>query len=173
MRKYKNTYDLTGPYGIGYTAKNEPFWFDLDDYDLIKSHTWSYDNNGYLNTTIRKNNKSKRLLFHHLVMPNVPDDMMVDHKTHPTGLNNHNFDNRKQNLRIVTRAQNNQNRAMRRDNTSGYTGIHQTKSGRWEASINHNKQTYSKTFDTLDEAIAWRRQKEIELHQDYAYSAHN
>lgn len=32
-----NTYDLSGEYGIGYTTKGEEFWFDLEDYDKIKS----------------------------------------------------------------------------------------------------------------------------------------
>ena len=34
-KKY-NTYDLSGEYGIGYSNSGKEFYFDLDDYDLIK-----------------------------------------------------------------------------------------------------------------------------------------
>lgn len=37
FRKY-NTYDLSGEYGVGYTFKDEEFYFDLEDYDLIKDY---------------------------------------------------------------------------------------------------------------------------------------
>ncbi|WP_368488451.1 hypothetical protein [Clostridium sp. BJN0013] len=40
--KYKyNTYDLTGEYGIGYDAKGNIFYFDLEDYDRIKDFYWA------------------------------------------------------------------------------------------------------------------------------------
>ena len=35
-KKKYNTYDLSGDYGIGYTSKDEEFYFDLEDYDKIK-----------------------------------------------------------------------------------------------------------------------------------------
>lgn len=41
-----NTYDLSGEYGICYTAKGTPFYFDLEDYDLIKDYAW-YERLGY------------------------------------------------------------------------------------------------------------------------------
>lgn len=37
-----NLVDEHGSYGIGYTSNtNEPFYFDMDDYDKIKPHCWS------------------------------------------------------------------------------------------------------------------------------------
>ena len=36
QRNKINKYDLSGEYGIGYTSKNEIFYFDKDDYDKIK-----------------------------------------------------------------------------------------------------------------------------------------
>ena len=38
--KKGNKYDLSGDYGVGYTYKNEPFYFDLEDYNKIKEYTW-------------------------------------------------------------------------------------------------------------------------------------
>lgn len=40
MRSTPNNYDLSGEYGIGYTSKGDEFWFDLEDYDLIKKYHW-------------------------------------------------------------------------------------------------------------------------------------
>ena len=41
-KKY-NTYDLTREYGIGYTTNTEEeFYFDLEDYDLIKKYLLVY-----------------------------------------------------------------------------------------------------------------------------------
>ena len=36
IKKKYNTYDLSGEFGIGYTSKDEKFYFDLEDYDKIK-----------------------------------------------------------------------------------------------------------------------------------------
>ena len=35
-----NRYDLSGEYGVGYTSKNQPFYFDKEDYELIKDYCW-------------------------------------------------------------------------------------------------------------------------------------
>ena len=62
-RKKYNTYDLSGDYGIGYTSNlnlngNNEFYFDLEDYDKIKNYCWCFDDDGYLRTTILKENKN-------------------------------------------------------------------------------------------------------------------
>ena len=47
-KKY-NTYDLTSfDYGIGYDNKGEEFYFDLEDYDIIKDYCWIVKNNFYV-----------------------------------------------------------------------------------------------------------------------------
>ena len=36
-----NVYDLTGDFGVGYTLNtNEEFYFDLENYNLIKDYGW-------------------------------------------------------------------------------------------------------------------------------------
>jgi len=96
IKKY-NTYDLTGDYGIGYTSNtNEPFYFDLEDYDLIKNICWRIDYYGYIVGWL----KNKLLKLHNLVMGNTSiDHVYLDKK-----------DNRKENLREVTNQQNSFNR---------------------------------------------------------------
>lgn len=53
-----NRYNLDGEYGIGYTSKDEEFYFDKEDYDKVKEYTWHINPEGYVqsmhNATITK-----------------------------------------------------------------------------------------------------------------------
>jgi|14_taG_2_1085336.scaffolds.fasta_scaffold12366_4 hypothetical protein len=53
----------------------------------------------------------------HRAIMNAPKGMDVDH------INGDTLDNRKENLRLATRAQNSQNRRLRSDSSSGYKGV--------------------------------------------------
>ena len=67
----------------------------------------------------------------HRVILGVTPDQIVDHK------NGNGLDNRKNNLRPATAAQNAQNAAKRKDNSSGFKGVGFHKQvGLWEAYIN-------------------------------------
>lgn len=70
----------------------------------------------------------------HRTLMNPPDDMVVDH------INGNGLDNRRVNLRICTRAQNNHNKKKMGSNTSGFVGVykyapHGTWDGRWYALV--------------------------------------
>src|SRR3990167_10111683 len=52
-------------------------------------------------------------------------DVLMDHR------NNNRLDCRRCNMRPCTKQQNNQNRLMSRNNTSGYRGVWKHKSGKW------------------------------------------
>lgn len=54
-KKKKNTYDLSGEYGIGYTEKGECFYFDLSDYNKIKDYYWRISKQGYIVAHDKKN----------------------------------------------------------------------------------------------------------------------
>ena len=115
INKKYNKYDLTGEYGVGYTSKGEEFLFDLEDYDKIKDYCWHLSH-GYVASYIPLSNH-KNVLFHKLVM-NYSDEMDIDH------INHKKHDNRKKNLRIVTRTQNNMNKNTYRRNTSCILEFH-------------------------------------------------
>lgn len=87
-------------YAYGYTSNtNQKFYIDLEDVPSVEGYTWYENDQGYIMSRI--NDKLIRL--HRMIM-NCCDDMEIDHINHNT------YDNRKNNLREVTRSQNNMNR---------------------------------------------------------------
>jgi hypothetical protein len=164
LKKKYNTYDLTGEYGIGYTSNNEPFYFDLEDYDKIKDYCWYFASDGYVIANNIYDENSYLILIHRLVM-DCAEDMEVDHKFH------NRFDNRKEFLRIVTSSQNRMNVGIKNNNSSGVTGVYwHKKHEHWQASIGVNgKLIHLGIFDNFDEAVEVRKQAEIEYFGEYQY----
>lgn len=88
----------------------------------------------------------------------------VDH------INKDKTDNRKQNLRFCERSENNMNRTLFSNNTSGVTGVYYDKKReKWVANIvcNHRR-IYIGRFDEKKDAIIARLQKEAELFKEFA-----
>lgn len=79
-------------YGIGYDSKENEFYFDLDDYNVIKDIYWSKNQNGYF----RGCSNGKEIALHRIIMGVEDEKLYVDH------INHERADNRKNNLRIVT-----------------------------------------------------------------------
>lgn len=107
----------------------------------------SINSNGYVVIKIKdKNFKAHRLvwLFHFGVLP--PSNL--DH------INGIKSDNRIENLRLSTFAQNNSNVPRRTNNKSGYKGvIFHKATKKWMASCSHNKKrNYLGLFDSAEEA---------------------
>ena len=165
-KKYKkkyNTYDLSGEYGIGYTSKGEEFYFDLEDYDKIKGYYWDIGTNGYVRAPNAINDY--KLIKMHKVVVYCVDDFVIDHI-------NHNLkDNRKCNLRIVTRSQNQMNAKLRVNNTSGITGVSWHKGiNKWIAYININKKRVSLgAFDIFEDAVKARKDGEEKYFGEFSY----
>ena len=165
-KKY-NTYDLTGEYGIGYTYKNDEFWFDLEDYDLIKDYCWYKDKDGYFATNYYDNaKKKKRLSLHRLIM-NFVNSTDIDHIRGKETRH----DNRKLNLRAATRSQNNMNKGLQSNNTSGITGISWfSKTNQWRVYITVNKKfIHIGLFDNFDDAVKARKEAEEKYFGEYSY----
>lgn len=168
--KPKCRYDLSGEYGIGYTSKNEPFLFDLEDYDKIKNFYWWYDNSGYLQTLTH----GIHIRLHRLVMGVTDPSIIIDHIQHAVG-REHKIDNRKSNLRIVTRSQNNMNSGIPTNNTSGTTGVHwDSTKCRWKAEIcvNYN-QICLGYFVSKADAIKSRQKAEEKYFKEFSFNKNN
>ena len=171
--KQYNTYDLSRSYGIGYTSNGEEFWFDKEDYDLIKDYCWHYGTGGYLLANTSDKNKSQ-IQFHRLVMGVIDQswlEVIVDHKVHGK-MDEHKYDNRKENLRIVNRTQNNQNAHIRKDNTSGVKGVNwNNRMERWQATINVNGERIRLgNFIDKNEAIQARKNAEDKYFGEYNFN---
>lgn len=160
--KCKNTYDLSGEYGIGYTSKGEEFYFDLEDYDKIKDYIWCISDNGYV---ITKNPVCyNRIIFMHRLIMNVKEHKIkVDHIYH------NKCDNRKSQLRLVNDNQNQYNMTKPKDNTSGYKGVYWHKNKeKWEALIQcDGKLKYLGLYDDINDAIEAREKAEIKYFGEY------
>lgn len=141
-----NHYDLSGKYGIGFTAKNEAFYFDLEDYDIIKNIGWSCDSRGYIIGNITINGKQKRIRLHRLIM-GFPKKMMIDH------INGNKLDNRKSNLRICNGKENTRNSSVQKRNKLGVKGVSITHSNTYQAQIQvDGKLKYLGSYKTIKEA---------------------
>jgi hypothetical protein len=159
-KKY-NTYDLSGEYGIGYTSKNEPFYFDLEDYDKIKNYCWCYSSTYIISTD---NNGKDIILMHQL----ISGYKSPDHK------NRIRFDNRKENLRYATRDQNNYNNSIYRNNKTGIIGVcWDKKSNSWISQIGYNyKNIRLGFFDDFNIAVKNRLKAEQKYFGEFAPQKH-
>lgn len=159
IKKKYNTYDLTGEYGIGYTSKGEEFYFDLEDYDLIKNCCWCLTNDGYVSTHVDR----KQILFHRLIMGDKAE--AIDHINHKL------FDNRKLNLRAVTTQQNSMNASLSKNNTSGITGVTwHSRDKVWYARIKVDyKYIHLGYFNNFEDAIKARKEAEEKYFGEYSY----
>ena len=131
---------------------------DIDDIDKVIGHKWSMDKRGYVDTK-----ESPRRLHRFIMEP--PKDMEVDH------INHNKLDNRKSNLRIVTRSQNNMNHKLCSRNTSGYKGVSYLKKNKvWETYIQVNGEMLKLGyFKKLQDAISARREAEIKYFGEFRY----
>jgi hypothetical protein len=124
---------------------------------LHPSGEWYYPpNNGRLR-------RQTNLFIHQLIM-NTPKGMETDH------INGKPLDNRKENLRICTRAENGRNRGYPKNNTSGFKGVYWHKGGKkWCAQIAHNKKRiYIGCFKDKEEAARAYDAKAKELFGEFA-----
>lgn len=113
---------------------------DADCPPEIVGKRWYAANNGLNRWYVRRLEKlpdgRKRSIYLHRAVTNAPDGMFVDH------INGDPFDNRRANLRICTRAENQRNRTKQRNNRSGYKGVYawagRYDSGKWIARVGIN-----------------------------------
>jgi hypothetical protein len=134
---------------------------DPDDFDRFGDTHWCLAPNGYVFKHL--NGKPRRYLHREIMGLTLGDGLEVDHR------NGNPLDNRRSNLRIVSRAGNAQNVHSIRPR-SGYRGVC-LHNGRWQATQQLSGKThYLGRFDTPEEAnatvVAFRAQ-----HMPYSQEA--
>lgn len=135
---------------------------DADDLEKVLKHHWNMSKKGYIYSKFMENKISKIVYIHRLVL-GVKDKRIVDH------INGNPLDNRKCNLRIVSRLENVWNHKEFITNTSGFTGIKKNKKGKeWSAFIGYkNKYIHLGSFDNKQDAINARKTAEIKYYGEY------
>lgn len=153
--RYENYYE-----GI-INCKNKLFKFyvDIDDYERLKFYSWCLNADGYIMTIVNK----KCIYMARLIMNCDDPNEIVDHIDHNL------LNNRKYNLRITTKGENNINKNVAKNNTSGYSDVCWNKKlEKWQARISiNNKRINLGLFDSLEDAAYIRKQAELQYYKDY------
>ena len=142
---------------------------DDADEDVVRRHTWharcnAADRTCYALTNVKDANRHRTISMHRLLLT-PPSDMQVDH-IDGDGLNN-----LRSNLRIVTRAQNQQNRRKPINGLSSrFKGVSwRSHSNRWVASITANgKCIRIGLFDSEEDAARAYDEVASEMFGEYA-----
>jgi hypothetical protein len=100
---------------------------DDEDFEELSKFRWRCSDGGYV---VR--GYASKIKMHRVVI-GAPIGMEVDH------VNGYTLDNRKENLRLCTHAENGRNRKLNADNKSGYKGVSwDNKIGKWRVTIKAN-----------------------------------
>ncbi len=127
---------------------------DAADFAAVNQWTWRLNTagRGYASRSGKVNGRSKTFLMHRFIMgtEGEPREIEVDH------INGDGLDNRRRNLRIVTHAQNMQNRRLERTSTSGVRGVSwDSDRKKWRATVKVNRKDIKVgRFDTIAAAAA-------------------
>lgn len=132
---------------------------DDDDYERINKHRWCLSD-GYAMRKITVNGKSVSERMHR-VINNTPEGFSTDH------VNTNRLDNRKENLRTCTKAQNGMNRVAQKNNKLGIKGVCQL-GNKFIAQISINKKrTYLGIFNNADDAQSAYKNASIKFFGEY------
>ncbi|MDF2950438.1 MAG: hypothetical protein K0S18_21 [Anaerocolumna sp.] len=154
-RKY-NKFELSGDFGVGYTEDNQKFYFDLDDYKLIKDVYWSIDKDGYV-----YNFKSQTRM--HRLVTNCPEEFQVDHISHCKE------DNRKCNLRVVNNQQNQRNKSVHKNSQTQVQGVRKQINKYMPYIVVDGKYIHLGSFEKIEDAISARREAEDKYFGEFSY----
>lgn len=153
----RNDYRIEGDTTYLKMKNNYECIIDTEDLEKIKIYNWNYNNTYYVIATKRKT----YIAIHRLIM-DFPKE--IDH------INGNKFDNRKCNLRIVTRQQNIFNSIKRKNNRSGFKGISFDKeSGKYKVviTISGKRHDFGR-YKTPEEAGEVYKKASLKLHKEYS-----
>lgn len=133
---------------------------DDEDFDTIAQYRWHYAVCGYaMRNTPMVNWVRGKMSYMHREIIKPPEGFEVDH------INGNRLDNRRSNLRIATRQQNNWNRGANKNSLTGVKGVSMDRAtGRFYARIGLNHKTIRLgCFDDVETAKAAYRAAEIKI----------
>ena len=146
----------------GVTSSGKSFFFDADDFDLVKDITWRIDSYGHVMSL----NGRQSIWMHRLVLrlEEFNYDSVVDH------IDGDGSNNRKSNLRICAHSHNIRNHKLLRNNTSGVTGVCWNKClSKWVARGRLNrKEVCIGYFNKFEDAVSARYRWELENYGEFS-----
>lgn len=141
---------------------------DIENYDYLNQWKWFADKDRknsifYAKRSVLKNGKQTTLKMHREILK-PPKDMEIDHK------NRDGLDNRKCNLRLCNRSQNQMNKEIQRNNTSSYKGVSWHERGKkWQAYIRKDyKRKHLGLFNIKEEAALAYNEAAIKSFGEFA-----
>ena len=141
---------------------------DDEDFEYVSKYKWYTHKNlnkYYAVRNIMLENKKYSLTQMHAFIMNTPKWMVIDH------INGDWLDNRRENLRICTRRENQLNRGKSKNNKSWFKGVSlNKKTGKWRASIQiNNKLRHLWTFSDKLEAYNIYCEAAKKYHWEFAH----
>lgn len=135
---------------------------DDEDYDYLMQWKWCALSNNNCFYGFRMDGRTG-VVMHRAIM-GAPDGMEIDH------VNGDGLDNRRENLRVCTSAENGRNRRRYKNNTSGFKGVAwQAERKRYRARISVDKRKYHLgDFLTPEDAARAYDAAAIRLHGPFA-----
>jgi len=130
-------------------ARKEAILLDRPDLPHVLQHRWSLSlraGRKYVMTQLTaRTGKERRPLYLHRFLMNPDEGLEVDH------IDGNSLNNCRQNLRIVTRAEQSQNTSAR--GKSGFRNVSQKKNGKWRVLVGCQGRRVYKTVASLAEAV--------------------
>jgi len=137
---------------------------DTEDWNKISDYRWHIRSSSsvpYAQANVHHLGKRKIVQIHHVIKGKPQKGKEIDH------VNHNGLDNRKDNLREVTRSQNSLNKKCRRDCASRYKGVQLSKHSKikkWRACVRYEGKSISLGyFATEKEAALAYNKKAVEL----------
>lgn len=122
---------------------------DDEDYEALSQYKWACTQHGYARRAVTKEEGGcNRKVYMHRQISRALEHEIVDH------ISGDKLDNRRQNIRICTKAENARNCRVSKNNKLGVKGVCRSM-GLYAASVFHNgEKKFFKRFKTIEEAKA-------------------
>ena len=161
-KRKSNSFIVDGKVATVYTSNNEAFLVDSEDLERVLKICWVIDERGYCHG--RDSQTGKYILLHRYIMKATNGASVVDH------INGNTRDNRKSNLRLCSKSQNNMNRNEISKYRSERVGVCWCKKkNKWRAYITvEAKSIHLGYFDKKEDAIQARIDGEVKYFGDYS-----
>ena len=164
----KNEYYLSNDGKTAYIklTQGQVAIIDAENLEKIGEHRWyaAWDSTSmkyYAVTMIKIETGKQKTLGMHRLLLNPPSHLVVDH------INGNSLDNKIENLRICTHAQNARNRGKQNGVKSNHKGINK-KNGKYQVQITKDRiKYYIGSYDTYEEAVEAQESAGKELHGDF------